>query len=189
MRQARYGQANTVQANTLRAETVRAETVRAETQHAQTSGRRPETRRGRLLRRLAVTLAGGVLCLAGIALLVLPGPGLQLVLGGLVLLANEYPWARRLTVPVGKRAMRAAAQSVSTLPRIAGSVLCGAALLAAGVVWIIVPWLPFSGIATGLTLILSGILLLALLIYSYRHLHHATTRAADDQPHHRIHRR
>ncbi len=46
---------------------------------------------GRILRRGA----GWSLLAVGGALLVLPGPGIPLVLGGLALLAPEHRWARR----------------------------------------------------------------------------------------------
>jgi hypothetical protein len=38
---------------------------------------------------------GYALLVVGGALLVLPGPGIPLVLGGLALLARDRPWARR----------------------------------------------------------------------------------------------
>ncbi len=40
--------------------------------------------------------AGFALLAVGAALLVLPGPGIPLVLAGLALLGRELPWARRL---------------------------------------------------------------------------------------------
>lgn len=132
-------------------------------------------RAGGALRRVLVTVAGAVVTLVGVALLVLPGPGLLLVLAGLVLLASEYPWARRLVEPVRVRAMEAARISVANRWRLAGSVACGLGLLAAGVAWLVVPWLPFSGIATGVTVMLSGVLLLALLVYTRRRFGPART--------------
>ena len=121
-----------------------------------------------LARRILLTVAGVALCVAGVGLLVLPGPGLLLLLAGLVLLANEYPWARRMTAPVRKRAIRSAEQSVASPLRISATVLCGVALVAAGIAWILVPSLPFGGVATGSSLIVSGIVVVSLLIYSYR---------------------
>jgi uncharacterized protein (TIGR02611 family) len=122
------------------------------------------------IRRTLLIVAGFALCLVGIVLLVLPGPGLLLVLGGLALLSNEFEWAHRLTGPVRERAWQAAVESVASSLRICGSVLAGLALIAAGVVWILVPSLPFGGAATGSSLILSGAVLFALLIYTYRHV-------------------
>ena len=47
-------------------------------------------------RRLLVTLGGGLLLLAGAAMLVLPGPGLLVIAAGLGVLATEFLWARRM---------------------------------------------------------------------------------------------
>ena len=47
-------------------------------------------------KRIAVTAAGGFLVIVGIALLVLPGPGLLVIILGLGILATEYVWAERL---------------------------------------------------------------------------------------------
>jgi uncharacterized protein (TIGR02611 family) len=50
---------------------------------------------GRSSKRVAVSVAGFVLLAAGLAFLVLPGPGLLLIILGLAVLATEYVWARR----------------------------------------------------------------------------------------------
>lgn len=47
-------------------------------------------------RRLLVSIGGGILLAAGAAMLVLPGPGLLVIAGGLGLLATEFLWARRM---------------------------------------------------------------------------------------------
>jgi hypothetical protein len=44
-------------------------------------------------RRVVRTTAGFALLPVGVALLVLPGPGIPVVLGSLLLLEEEYPWA------------------------------------------------------------------------------------------------
>lgn len=57
-------------------------------------------------RKLAV-LAGGIfLLVAGTAMLILPGPGILTIGAGLVLLAREFPWARRLVDAVRQRLPR-----------------------------------------------------------------------------------
>ena len=50
---------------------------------------------GRNGKRIAVTIAGFVLLIAGLAMLVLPGPGILIVIAGLAILATEYVWAQR----------------------------------------------------------------------------------------------
>lgn len=47
-------------------------------------------------RRIGLIALGSLLCVAGVALLFLPGPGLLVVVAGLAVLARELPWARRL---------------------------------------------------------------------------------------------
>jgi hypothetical protein len=121
--------------------------------------------------RVTKTVVGGVLLVVGVALLVLPGPGLLLVLAGLLMLASEFPALERHVDPVRDRAMKAAEDSVRTPFRIAWSVLTGLALIAAGVVWGTVDGLPLSGWSTGSSLILSGVVLFVLLVWSYRRVH------------------
>lgn len=123
---------------------------------------------GNPVKRAAVLVGGGALLLIGIALLVLPGPGLLLVLAGLLVLSSEFPAVARYVDPVRVRAMRAAEESVSSPLRITGSALAAAALTAAGVIWGLMPGLPFGGWATGSGLILSGLILAALLVWSHR---------------------
>ena len=49
-----------------------------------------------MVMRIARTAAGGLLLIAGIAMLALPGPGWLTIAAGLALLATEFAWARRL---------------------------------------------------------------------------------------------
>ena len=119
-------------------------------------------------KRALALVGGGVVLIVGIVLLVLPGPGLLLILAGLLILSNQFPAVEKYVDPVEKRALKAAEESVSSPLRIAGSVLAGAALIAAGVVWWTNPRLPLGGWPTGSSLILSGLILLALLGFSYR---------------------
>jgi hypothetical protein len=114
-----------------------------------------------------VLVGGGAVLLAGVALLVLPGPGLLLVLAGLLILAREFPAVDRYVEPVRERAIQAAEESVTSWWRLAGSILTGLGLIAAGVAWGIVDELPFSGWSTGSGLILSGFILFGLLYWSH----------------------
>ena len=50
----------------------------------------------KMLRRVVVGVIGGTILLIGIALLVLPGPAFVVIPLGLVILASEFAWARRL---------------------------------------------------------------------------------------------
>ena len=58
-------------------------------------------------KRIAITIAGGAVILVGIAMLVLPGPGLVVIIAGLAILATEYVWAERLLRMAKERALQA----------------------------------------------------------------------------------
>ena len=132
---------------------------------------------GRHAKRILLEIVGWTLVLAGVAALVLPGPGLLMLFAGLVVLSQQYEWAERRLDPVERMAKRAAAEGVETWPRVALSTLGGLAILAFGVLWIVDPeapgwwpvresWWLIGGPATGVTLVLSGFIALGLLGYS-----------------------
>lgn len=125
------------------------------------------------MKRFLLGAAGTVLVLVGLALLVLPGPGLLLVLAGLILLGRAVPAVARFEEPVRERAMQGVEASVASRWRIAGSLLAGLGLIGAGIVWGLraLSWLPFAGWSTGSSLILSGLILLGLLLWSHRRVH------------------
>ncbi|MBK9739802.1 MAG: PGPGW domain-containing protein [Actinobacteria bacterium] len=54
------------------------------------------------LRWVGVAVAGGACVLAGLVLLVLPGPGIPLLIVGLVILATEFAWAESILRRVKK---------------------------------------------------------------------------------------
>ncbi len=129
-------------------------------------------------KRVAIEVLGWVLVLVGIAALVLPGPGLLALFAGVALLATQYEWAERRVEPVKQAALRGAADSVKTWPRIALSVLGVCWLIGLGIYWGLQPdapsWWPIDdkwwlvgGWGTGGTLIGSGILAGAMIVYSY----------------------
>lgn len=57
-------------------------------------------------RRIAVLVVGLLLLVAGVLMLVLPGPGVLVTMAGLALLATEFDWARRLLARVRRHARR-----------------------------------------------------------------------------------
>ncbi|MGD9483469.1 PGPGW domain-containing protein [Streptomyces sp. TRM70308] len=122
------------------------------------------------VKRVGLIATGAVVLLTGVALLVLPGPGLLLVFAGVVLLGRAVPSVARFEEPVRLRALRAAEDSVASPWRVAGSVLAGLGLLGAGVVvgLGVLPWLPFTGWSAGSSLLVSGLVLFALLGWSWR---------------------
>jgi uncharacterized protein (TIGR02611 family) len=58
-------------------------------------------------KRIAVTIVGFAVLLAGVAMLVLPGPGIVVIIAGLAILATEYVWAERMLAEAKRRAMQA----------------------------------------------------------------------------------
>lgn len=80
------------------------------------TGRREETveeAKRHLLFRVGRIVAGTVVCIAGLFLLVLPGPGLVVLAIGLALLAQDVPFARRLLDRVRARVPADAEGNVS----------------------------------------------------------------------------
>jgi hypothetical protein len=132
-------------------------------------------------KRALALVGGGLLLAVGVALLVLPGPGLLLVLAGLLVLSSQFPSVDKYVDPVQDRAMKAAEDSVSSPLRITASVLFGLGLIGVGVTWgLLGPRVPLGGWPTGSSLILSGLILLGLLVFSYRRV--AARRRAQAPP-------
>ena len=135
--------------------------------------------RPRGARRILGIVVGWLLVVIGIAALVLPGPGLLALVGGLALLSQQYEWARRWLQPVKKRAFAAAEQGVRTKRSITASFTGAALLIALGVFWGLQPpmpgWWPFAerwwlpgGWSVGSGLIVSGLFAAVFIIYSIR---------------------
>jgi len=129
-------------------------------------------------KKVAIQGLGWILVLVGIAALVLPGPGLLALFAGVALLATQYDWAERRLEPIKKAALRTAADSVKTWPRVLMSTLGVLCLTALGVAWVVDPdvpgWWPLDekwwtpgGPGTGISLIVSGLLAGAMIVYSY----------------------
>lgn len=93
-----------------------------------------------ILWQAGVLVLGFGLVAAGIAMLVLPGPGWAAIIVGLVVLASEYAWARRLLDPVRRWAKRAADAALDPRVRrrniIIGSAI--AVVLIAAIAWYVV---------------------------------------------------
>ena len=64
--------------------------------------------------RIARIVAGFALIVAGIFMLVLPGPGIITIIGGLALLAQDIAWAGRLRDWVRERFARFTDESSET---------------------------------------------------------------------------
>jgi L-asparagine transporter-like permease len=130
-----------------------------------------------LLKRFAVTILGAGLLAVGVALMVLPGPGILLIVAGLAVLATEYVWARKLLGRAKDRAEEAQRAAVASPLRTAGSFVFAAGMVVVGVLMLIIDdlawpvldstldsfWSPITGsiiIVTGLILATTTVLTL-----------------------------
>lgn len=130
------------------------------------------------LKKTWITVLGWVVLLVGVAALVLPGPGLLLMVAGLAILSQEYEWAERRVEPVKVKAFEVAAAGVKSWPRIIGSALSALGLMGIGIfwmidpeipkIWLVGPELPFGGPGSGLSIIVSSLVALGLVVYSVR---------------------
>jgi len=122
----------------------------------------------RLLRRIAITVAGTVILAVGLVLLVAPGPGLVVIALALAVFAIEYRWARRHLATVQAHARSAALKAAANRVATACTVLFGIGALGLGAVLICTDLLPFSGLGTGLSVAIGGLTVLATMAYSIR---------------------
>ena len=136
----------------------------------------------RLLRRIAITVVGTVIIAVGVVLLVAPGPGLLVILLGLIVFAVEYEWARRRLVTVRDKARSAAEKAAASRVATASAVLFGMGAIGLGAVLIFTDLLPLSGIATGVSVALGGLTVLATTAYSVREMRRAE-KAERNQAH------
>jgi uncharacterized protein (TIGR02611 family) len=102
--------------------------------------RREHHRRRSVLYRIAFAVAGTLVLLAGLVMLVAPGPAFVFIPVGLAMLALEFTWAERLL----ERALRQAeaarqkAAAASTVQRVLGVVAglgAAAVAVAAALTW------------------------------------------------------
>jgi uncharacterized protein (TIGR02611 family) len=94
---------------------------------------------GRNGKRIAVTVVGFVVLLAGLVMMVTPGPGIVVILVGLAILATEWAWAERALDRAKQRGENVFRQATASPARIALSV----ALTLAGIAAAVVAWVVF----------------------------------------------
>ena len=120
------------------------------------------------MKTAVVAVLGGLLTLAGIALLVLPGPGFVLVAAGLAVLATRFSWAKK-PLDYAKDKAQEGVEEVAKSPwRAAGAVLAALVLVALGVLTLAGLDLPFTNAFTAVVLILSGLFLIGTVVFARR---------------------
>jgi uncharacterized protein (TIGR02611 family) len=102
--------------------------------------RRERHRQRSRIVRLAFALAGFVVLLAGLVMLVTPGPGIPVVVLGLTILALEFAWAERWLERLLDRAERAVDQVTKGSPLRRAAVLSVGVFALAAVIGMIVFW-------------------------------------------------
>jgi len=90
------------------------------------------------VKKVIVSVVGGVLIVAGLIMMPLPGPGIVLVVAGIGVLAAEYAWARRALHKTKDKAEEAQRQAVADTPRTLLTFLCTGAGLVVGVLMFVV---------------------------------------------------
>lgn len=117
-----------------------------------------------------MTIVGLLVVVGGIALMVLPGPGILLVVVGLAVLATEYAWARDLLGAAKEKAVQAQEEAVASPWRTWTTVLFALGMIVTGVAMVVVDdvawpvwdamldsfWRPLTG---GIVIVTSVILL------------------------------
>lgn len=133
----------------------------------------------RWFRRTGSEVLGWTLAAIGVVLLVVPGPGMLLILAGVALLAPHYAWAHRAMEHLHDAVIEAAHRGVQTKKRIAWGALSAGGLAALGILWLVGPRIPVfrigmvtigpelpGGVAAGIGLLVSGVIGVLALIYS-----------------------
>jgi uncharacterized protein (TIGR02611 family) len=92
---------------------------------------------GRSGKRIAVTIAGFIVLLAGLVMMVTPGPGILAIFAGLAILATEYAWAEHMLDKAKQKAGQAAKAATASLLRIVLAVTATVAGITAVVLWFV----------------------------------------------------
>jgi hypothetical protein len=118
------------------------------------------------MKTVAIAVLGFVLLLAGIALLVLPGPGFVLVTAGLAVLSTRFSWAKKPLEYAKDKALQGVEEVARSPWRAAFALGCGLTLIALGILGVVGVQLPLLNTLTAIVLILSGLFLIGTVIYA-----------------------
>lgn len=120
------------------------------------------------MKRVLVAVVGGTLTLAGVAMLVLPGPGFVFVAAGLAVLATQFAWAVRPLDYAKGRARNGMDDVANSRLRAAIAVLAAIGLMGVGVGELAGLDLPLVNVLTAVLLIASALALLATVAFARR---------------------
>jgi len=116
----------------------------------------------------AAATLGGVLLIAGICLLVLPGPGFVLIAAGLALLATRFDWAKKPLDYAKDKAQQGVDEVARSRWRAVLAAACALGLLALGVLELTGIDVPFVTTLSAILLVISGLFLLGTVVYARR---------------------
>ena len=129
------------------------------------------------MKTVVVAVLGGLLTLAGIGLLVLPGPGFVLVAAGLAVLATRFSWAKKPLDYARDKAEQGIEEVGKSPLRAAGAAIAALVLVALGVLALAGVDLPFINALSAVVLIISGLFLIGTIFYARRQERLETERA------------
>lgn len=129
-----------------------------QTAQATTKPRKDRGRSHAAARKILLTIVGGAVTLVGIAMMVLPGPGLIVIVLGLWILAQEFDWAERRLDKIQGKAMEAVQASGASIPKTAVAVLGATAMIVGGVLYGLNEDWPYSSWSTAGTIVGSGVI-------------------------------
>jgi drug/metabolite transporter (DMT)-like permease len=131
------------------------------------------------VKTVVVAVLGGLLTLAGIGLLVLPGPGFVLVAAGLAVLATRFSWAKKPLDYARDKAEQGIEEVGKSPWRAAGAAIAAGVLIALGVLALAGVHLPFVNTLSAVVLIISGLFLVGTIFYARRQERIEAARAPD----------
>ena len=129
------------------------------------------------VKTIAIAILGGLLTLAGIGLLVLPGPGFIVIFAGLAVLATRFSWAKKPLDYAQDKAEQGIEEVGKSPLRAVGALLAAIALIAVGVLTLAGLDLPFLNAFTAIILVLSGLFLVGSVVFARRQEKHLVARS------------
>ena len=120
------------------------------------------------MKTVVIAVLGGLLTLAGIGLLVLPGPGFVLVAAGLAVLATRFSWAKKPLDYARDKAEQGIEEVGKSPLRAVGAALAALVLVVLGVLALAGVDLPFINALSAVVLILSGLFLVGTIVVARR---------------------
>jgi hypothetical protein len=120
------------------------------------------------MKTVVIAVLGGLLTLAGIGLLVLPGPGFVLVAAGLAVLATRFSWAKKPLDHARDKAEQGIEEVGRSPWRAVLAAVAALVLVASGVLALAGVDLPLVNTLSAVVLVLSGLFLVGTVVLARR---------------------